>query len=63
MNVWGIKEYVGDGTTCPIVPAHLPWYKKFVLFFFRFGICPACVTASLSYNVTKWFRGLSNKRS
>ena len=30
INVWGIKEYEGDGTTCPIVPASLPLYKKVV---------------------------------
>ena len=33
-------------------------YKKFVLFFFRFGICPACVTMSLGYNVRKAWRKL-----
>lgn len=58
VNVWGIQEYIGDGTTCPIIPANLPAYKKFVLFFFRFGICPACVTMSLGYNARKAWRKL-----
>ena len=64
INVWGIEEYEGDGMSCPIVPANLPFHKKFVLFFFRFGICPACITMSLSYNlvkswkkITQWFQG------
>jgi len=53
INVWGIKEYEGDGVSCPIIPAQLPLYKKVGLFFFRFGICPACVTMSLAYNISK----------
>lgn len=56
INVWGIKEYEGDGVSCPIIPDHLPFYKKFVLFFFRFGICPMCVTMSLGYNIIKPFK-------
>lgn len=53
INVWGIKEFEGDGQSCPIVPKNLPFHKKFVLFFFRFGICPACVTLSIGYNARK----------
>jgi len=53
INVWGINEYDGDGVSCPIVPASLPWYKKIVLIFFRFGICPMCVTMSLSYKAAQ----------
>ena len=49
INIWGIKEYEGDGVTCPIVPANIPFYKKIVLNFFRFGVCPMCVTMSLTY--------------
>lgn len=56
INIWGIKEYEGDGAGCPIVPASLPWYKKLALTFFRFGVCPACVIMSLSYSVRKRFR-------
>ena len=59
INVWGINEYEGDGMSCPITPANLPFHKKFVLFFFRFGICPACVTASLGYNVLKTVRSVA----
>lgn len=54
INVWGIKEYEGDEISCPITPANLPLYKKVVLFFFRFGICPACVTMSMGYNILKF---------
>jgi hypothetical protein len=53
INIWGIHEYEGDGITCPIVPVNLPWYKKVVLSFFRFGICPMCVTMSLTYKVAQ----------
>ncbi len=56
VNVWGIKEFEGDGLSCAITPANLPLHKKIVLFFFRFGICPACVTMSLGYNVRKAWR-------
>lgn len=56
VNIWGIKEYEGDGMSCPIVPKNLPFYKKFVLFFFRFGVCPACVTMSLGYNARNALR-------
>lgn len=56
LNVWGIKEYEGDGVSCPISPANLPWYKKLALTFFRFGICPMCITMSLVYKVGQLFR-------
>lgn len=59
VNVWGIKEYEGDGVSCPIVPANLPFYKKVVLLFFRFGICPACITMSLGYSISKPFKKLA----
>lgn len=60
INVWGIKEFEGDGKSCPIVPTNLPFHKKFVLFFFRFGICPVCVTMSLGYNLKKSLRKITN---
>ena len=60
INVWGIKEYEGDGKSCAITPANLPLHKKFVLFFFRFGVCPACVTMSLGYNVRKALKKMRN---
>lgn len=61
INIWGIKEYDGDGVSCPITPANLPFRKKFVLFFFRFGVCPACVTMSLGYNIMKPFKKMVAK--
>ncbi len=56
INIWGIQEFEGDGESCPIVPANLPWHKKVVLTFFRFGVCPMCVTLSLTYSVGQFFR-------
>jgi hypothetical protein len=53
INVWGIKEYEGDGISCPIIPTNLPWYKKVTLTFFRFGVCPICITMSLTYKVAQ----------
>ncbi len=53
INIWGINEYEGDGVTCPIVPANLPWYKKVVLTFFRFGVCPMCMTMSVTYKIAQ----------
>jgi len=61
INVWGIKEFEGDGVCCPIIPAQLPLHKKITLFFFRFGVCPACVTMSLAYNLTKFGKQLVKK--
>ncbi|MHC6201041.1 hypothetical protein [Elizabethkingia miricola] len=53
LNIWRIKEFDGNGMSCPVIPARLPFYKKLVLFFFRFGICPLCITMSLVYNIRK----------
>jgi hypothetical protein len=61
INIWGIKEYEGDGVSCPIIPTNLPWYKKLVLFFFRFGVCPMCVTMSLGYNILNPFKRMFAK--
>jgi hypothetical protein len=55
-NIWGIKEFEGDGQSCPVIPVTLPWYKKAALFFFRFGVCPLCITMSLTYSIRKYFR-------
>ena len=55
LNIWGIEEYKGDSISCPVIPKNLPWYKKIVLTFFRFGVCPLCVTMSLGYGIKKWF--------
>ncbi|MBS0029282.1 hypothetical protein ACTJJ0_15130 [Chitinophaga sp. 22321] len=56
VNIWGIKEFEGDGEHCPIIPANLPWYKKVFLTFFRFGVCPLCVTMSVGYSIRRFFR-------
>lgn len=36
INIWSIKEFEGDGVSCPVIPANLPWYKKATLTFCRF---------------------------
>lgn len=56
LNIWGIKEVDGDGISCPVIPANIPWYKKTVLLFFRFGVCPLCITMSLTYSITTFLR-------
>jgi hypothetical protein len=56
-NIWNIKEYEGDGVSCPIIPPGLPWYKRIVLTVFRFGICPLCITMSLLYSARKFLKG------
>ncbi len=53
-NIWGIREFDGDGISCPVVPANLPFQKRILLTFFRFGVCPMCVTMSLTYKVGQW---------
>ena len=62
INIWGIKEFDGSGISCPIIPANQPWYKKIALTFFRFGVCPLCVTMSLIYSIGKFFRKLFEKK-
>lgn len=61
INVWGIEEFEGDGISCPIIQANLPFRKKVVFFFFRFGGCPMCVTMSLGYNILKHFKRVAVK--
>ncbi|WP_207513488.1 hypothetical protein [Longitalea luteola] len=56
ISILNINEYEGDGVSCPIVPANLPWYKKVALTFFRFGICPMCITMSVSFSIGKFFK-------
>lgn len=56
MNIWGIEETGGDGRNCPVVPADMPLHKRILLTFFRFGLCPVCITMSLVYAVIKPFK-------
>ncbi len=56
INIWGIQEFEGDGISCPIVPVNLPWHKKVILTFFRFGICPMCIVSGIVYSTGKFFR-------
>jgi hypothetical protein len=61
MNIWGIEEYEKGEFACPIIPKNLSFGQKLVLFFFRFGICPMCITMSLSYAIGKVFKGFFRK--
>ncbi len=56
MNIWGIEEPEGDRKNCPVIPANLPLHKRVLLTFFRFGICPVCITMSLGYAIMRLFR-------
>lgn len=53
MNILGVKEFEGDGKSCPIIPISLPLHKRILLLFFRFGICPICMTMSIAYAIRK----------
>jgi|GEM_PF-1146258 len=61
MNIWGIRENTGGGISCPVVPAQVAWYKKIFLLFFRFGICPLCVTMSITYAVVRLTKRLAGR--
>jgi len=61
-NLWNIKEYEQSGPNCPIVPVNLPLHKKVALFFFRFGVCPLCITSSVSYGVYHWAKKLLTRK-
>lgn len=60
VNIRGIKVFEGDGKSCPIIPAQLPWYKKLALTFFRFGVCPLCITMSVGYSACRVFRRMAS---
>jgi hypothetical protein len=62
VNVWGIKEFEGDGVSCPIIPGHLSWYQKTILTFFRFGICPMCIILSLTYHARKHMKNFTIRK-
>lgn len=59
VNIWGIKAFEGDGKSCPVIPVHLPWYKKLVLTVFRFGVCPLCIMMSVGYRIRRFFLRMS----
>lgn len=60
MNIWRVKEFEGDGISCPIISINLPLYKRILLLFFRFGLCPMCMTTSIIYAIKKR-RGFEKK--
>lgn len=60
VNIRGIEVFEDDGKSCPIIPAQLPWYKKFAFTFFRFGVCPLCITMSVGYSICRAFRRMQS---
>ncbi len=52
------------GAACSIIlhdtndtpAANVPFWKPIVTFFFRFGVCPMCMTASMSYSIYELVR-------
>lgn len=56
MNNVRQNELEGNGASCPIMPAKLPWYKKVCQCFFRFGVCPLCIIRSCVYSIRRYFR-------
>ena len=47
---------VEEGQSCPLIPADAPLWKKILLFFFSFGVCPMCITLSISFNTFQFLR-------
>jgi hypothetical protein len=49
-----------QGAACPFIPAEerrrAPLWKQVTTFFFRFGVCPMCMTASVSYSLYELMR-------
>lgn len=49
-----------QGAACPFIPAEerrrAPLWKQVTTFFFRFGVCPMCMTASVSYSLYELLR-------
>jgi hypothetical protein len=51
---------------CPLPPARtgsrktglIRYLKNFLLFFFRFGLCPLCITASVGYGTYRFLARL-----
>lgn len=44
------------GASCPVTKTDESLFKKILLFFFRFGLCPACVIASVGYGIVNFFK-------
>jgi hypothetical protein len=58
-------------SSCPMPPSKklikdrgtVFYLKELGLFFFRFGICPLCITASISYGLYRIFKSIGPKVS
>lgn len=47
-----------QGAACPIAPGqeNATLWKQIVMFFFRFGVCPMCMTSSVTYSLYELVR-------
>lgn len=49
-----------QGKSCPIIPVQerrkAPFWKQTLMFFFRFGVCPMCMTSSITYSLYELVR-------
>lgn len=46
---------------CPVTKTEESTIKKLLLFFFRFGVCPACITASIGYGIVNFIKSITIK--
>jgi hypothetical protein len=49
-----------QGKSCPIIPIeerkNASFWKQTLMFFFRFGVCPMCMTSSITYSLYELVR-------
>jgi hypothetical protein len=55
-----VTQTVMQGAACPVAFAEEPKRagiaKQIAMFFFRFGVCPMCMTASISFSLYELVR-------
>ncbi len=63
ISVMTFRSNAGDAVqskSCPIISAQerskAPFWKQTLMFFFRFGVCPMCMTSSITYSLYELVR-------